>query len=128
MIGQYTYENVVLITNAAQDDDSKFGTGFAVCEDGCNTYIVTCAHVLRHILEPEGVYPGVTGIKVRGKEAEVIWIEPEPVDLAVLRVEAIDNIEVYPLGACGDIGIECEVVGFSKIEGDVNHAIRVRSI
>lgn len=80
--------SVVLITSSDRGE-SHFGTGFVIDKDERNTYIVTCAHVVRDVGGPDK-------IKISGIQARVIASSPEDgADLAVLRLAT--QLEASPL-------------------------------
>jgi len=85
---------LVLITSADQRNET-FGTGFVVEPVPGSFHVVTCAHVVRDAGGPEAVL-------VRGRSAEIVVIgDGDGIDLAVLRMDGIDDTTPLVLGSGG---------------------------
>ncbi len=93
---------------SSQPDNRDFGTGFVVHQDGMNTYIVTCAHVVRDVGGPEHVRAG-------GRSARVVAEgEPDGLDVAVIAVEGLSPITSLALQASSSTSSNVTITGFSE--------------
>jgi len=82
-------ESVVLIRSSNRAHKT-FGTGFPVGREGQATSIVTCAHVVKEILD-EINDGGDKSVVITAADAEVTWVisgfqDGKGIDLAVLCV------------------------------------------
>lgn len=98
---------VVHITS--NNPERKFGTGFVVFQDPSATYIVTCAHVVVDVGGRETIQAG-------GKPAEVVALGSNDgvsgIDLAVLKVPALENAMTFHLQNKGKEGSPFTTSGF----------------
>lgn len=91
--------------------ESSFGTGFVVGRSG---YVLTCAHVLPTIANPEVVLPptGVEGQKEQAFPAQVLAVD-EDLDIALLKVTtpaALVPVQ-FPKGDLVETGEPLTVIG-----------------
>jgi fructose-1,6-bisphosphatase/inositol monophosphatase family enzyme len=95
---------------SADDDNKRFGTGFAVHRDEQATYFVTCMHVITNDKGELGQ------IKVGGYPATVVahGVEHDLYDIALLRVENLVNIPSLKLSTSGQPGESCFIIGFQE--------------
>ncbi|HEY7414285.1 MAG TPA: trypsin-like peptidase domain-containing protein, partial [Ktedonobacteraceae bacterium] len=79
------YENSLVLISSPDEENQNFGTGFIIEQDGRDSYILTCAHVVRDTQNT------ARKVKVNNVIAEVDASgTPDGVDdLAVLRVEGL---------------------------------------
>lgn len=100
-------DSVVIITSDDRQN-SAFGTGFVVYDDGAAFFIVTCAHVIHDVGGPQHVL-------IEGLRAAVIATgEQQNIDLALLQVEGMTGRLALGLQAIGAAGSPVEVVGFYR--------------
>ncbi|MBE9258986.1 serine protease, partial [Dolichospermum sp. LEGE 00246] len=84
-------DSLVLITSKDDKLKRNFGTGFVIYQDGEDTYVITCDHVLRDV-------GGIEKVLVRGIAATlVVSGESQGFDLAVLKVQGLSNVSVLTL-------------------------------
>ncbi|HUZ38427.1 MAG TPA: AAA family ATPase [Streptosporangiaceae bacterium] len=106
--------SVVLITSS-DPGESRFGSGFVIARDA-DTYIVTCAHVVRDVGGPDKV-------TIEGQPATVVALAPEDwPDLAVLRTGAAEGVPTLAVSVGGARGDTFESAGFQQYSGQ--HLIR----
>ena len=78
-------QSIVQITSSIADN-RNFGTGFVIYRVEAETFVVTCAHVVRDV-------GGRECIQVAGLPASVIAEgEPDGIDIAVLKVAGLVNL------------------------------------
>lgn len=78
--------SIVLITG---NDSTQFGTGFVFYrEEGQQTYVLTCAHVVKSVGKP---------LIVNGNPADVVIYGDNHLDLAILQVDGLENISILNL-------------------------------
>jgi formylglycine-generating enzyme required for sulfatase activity len=110
-------KSVVLITVTGS---KTFGTGFAIRSERGETWIVTCAHVVKDVSE-------ASNIRVRGKPVVEFLArgEPEEVDLAVLKVQGL-TIPPLKLGLAGEKDMACSIVGYAELVGKQKRALSLQ--
>lgn len=99
--------SVVLVTSS-DTDNHRFGTGFVIANDEHNTYLLSCAHVVRDI-------GGVDKVIIGEQQANVIACGSEdgPDDLAVLQVEVpLNTPPPLKLDSSGRTGLPFIATGF----------------
>jgi hypothetical protein len=100
-------DSVVLITSKEpKSNKTTIGTGFIIHQDQSNTYLLTCAHVIRDV-------GGVDSVIADSTTARVIALgEPDGFDLAVLRVEEVWDKPILKLSTSVEQGNSFIVYGF----------------
>ncbi len=102
-------DSIVLITND-EVDEGIFGTGFVIYHDEQATYVLTCAHVVNAMSDTKK-------FMVDGATASTfVWGAEDGADLAVLRVEGLQDKPVLRLSTAGKIGDKFTAVGFQSFE------------
>jgi len=96
---------LVLITSR-DPSNSRFGTGFAICERGGDTIALTCAHVVVDVGGPGHVRADEVAATV------VAQGDPDGADIAVLRLSARTGRAVLELGAEAEVGDLFDTTGF----------------
>lgn len=99
------WQDSVLLITGNTPKANNFGTGFALYRDQQTTYIVTCAHVVSAI--------GPESIIVRGSPATVSALS-DAVDLAVLRVEGLQDTPLLHIGDVSKPNFPFVIAGFQK--------------
>ena len=100
-------KSIVLITSK-DSQNSGFGTGFVVKTQGGNTYVLTCAHVVREV-------GGDEQLQIEGKKGIIIASgEEEGLDLAVVRVEGLESKPSLKLEKGGETSREFITSGFQR--------------
>ncbi|MGD1907200.1 MAG: CHASE2 domain-containing protein [Leptolyngbyaceae cyanobacterium] len=103
---------VVLITSCNPEENSAFGTGFVIDMRQSFAYVLTCAHVFEDTRTNDQVlvngHPG--DLLVTGYE--------EGVDLAVIRVESLQDKKPVPLRSIGKQGGKFQVLGYYGYDTD----------
>jgi hypothetical protein len=104
--------SIVLITSSNPGEDN-FGTGFLIHRDERGTYILTCAHVVMDVGGPDKV-------KARHNPASLVALGSEnDIDLAVVRVEGLQDKPLLHLNPNGKTGDKFTSIGFR--ENDMQH-------
>lgn len=101
--------SVVLITSVDKDNPN-FGTGFTIDQNGGYSYILTCAHVVRKVMDQSGK------VKVNGVIAEKVPIDDlnQADDLAVLRVKELFGVPL-PRRSKAEVGSRFTSVGYQRV-------------
>jgi Trypsin-like peptidase domain len=103
-------ENSLVLISSIDQDNKNFGTGFIIDQHDGNSYILTCAHVVR------GTWDKDEKVKVNNFIAEVEAISPPNGidDLAVLRVEGQIGTPLLKLDR-GEEGLDFTSLGYQTV-------------
>ena len=103
-------ESSVAYITSADADNTSFGTGFTIDQDGGYSYILTCAHVVRKAIGKSGK------VKVNGVIAEEVAIGSldQADDLAVLRVKELFGVPLSRRVNAG-LGSKFTSIGYQRV-------------
>lgn len=102
--------SVCLITRTKHESITDSGTGFVIHQDQGITYVVTCAHVVKR--------DSSEVIQVNGQPADIEAIGDEWVDIAVLKVEGMENMVPLIMSAVSEVGSRIRIPGISKFRSN----------
>jgi S1-C subfamily serine protease len=95
------FDSVCLITCRNSDAKPIQGTGFVVHQAGGETYIITCAHVVRE---------DQTDVQVNGRTAVLVGIGKEDwLDFAVYTVRGLEDKTPLELSSVGEAGCRIKI-------------------
>jgi hypothetical protein len=97
----------IFLVESSEQDNNEFGTGFIIHQDGQDTCLLTCAHVIDDI--------GMEHVQVEGETASVIAMgASDNLDLAVLCVRGLSNQSPLNLLVTGRNGDLITIMGYYK--------------
>jgi Trypsin-like peptidase domain len=109
---------IVLITSRDRNR-RDFGTGFVIDREGDNTYVLTCAHVVRDVGGKEQVVAGgIPAIAIASGE-EIGF------DLALLQVQGLENQPCLGLRLHAETNQKFKVAGFYQFDPKSPPALRM---
>ena len=100
-------DSICRITSISPDSSQNSGTGFFIHQKRGLTYVLTCAHVVK------GVSPEQVQIN-RKPVVKRVWLGEDPLDIAVLEVEGVEDKPLLKLWAMGEVGKQIVIPGISK--------------
>lgn len=109
--------SVVLVTSP--NKDNVIGTGFAIHREQDQTYLVTCAHVVKDL-------GGKDSILVNGIHSKVLALgNVNGFDLALLEVEGLSNLPLLqPLTLSGEEQRTIKIVGYYLYSENNQHSCK----
>ncbi|KKD39293.1 S1 family peptidase [Limnoraphis robusta] len=109
--------SVVLITSTKKDN--VIGTGFAIHRDQDQTYLVTCAHVIKDV-------GGEDSVLVNGIPAKVLALgDVQGFDLAILQAEGLSNLPLLHLiTLSGEEKRTIKIAGYYLYSGNKQHSCK----
>lgn len=112
-------QDAVVLVTSADPNNRRFGTGFIVHQDENNTYLLTCAHVVRDV-------GGVELVMFYNLPATVIGIDiKEHLDIAVLKVVgSLVGRNPLRLGITDETGKNIIVAGFQEFGKQQQYLLR----
>lgn len=97
----------IFLIESSQQDNNAFGTGFIIHQDGQDTYLLTCAHVIDDV--------GLAHVQVEGKTAPIATMgASDSLDLAVLCVRGLSDQSPLNLLVTGAKGDSIKILGYYK--------------
>ena len=103
-------------------ENPRYGTGFAIKQDGNISYILTCAHVVIDI-------GGEENIRIEDNPAQVIAIgSTDGIDLAVLKVEGLGKLPTFRLRVLGHRDMPFLTRGFGDFDKQQYAARSLRGV
>ncbi len=95
---------------SSQPDNMNFGTGFIIKQDGNVSYILTCAVVVELV-------GGENNVRVEGCPVQVVACgSPDRINLAVLKVEGMENFTPFSMQDLGKEGLPFRIKGFGLFD------------
>ncbi|GAC1403672.1 MAG: hypothetical protein NVS4B12_15990 [Ktedonobacteraceae bacterium] len=114
-------DSIVLITSSDPNlGEPNFGTGFVVHHDKQGSYVITCAHVVQAVGGEKKILAGHVA-------ATVVALE-EGIDVAVLRVEGLQEQPSLTLQPSGAKGTPFLIAGFQLYSGKQYRMRRLQGV
>ena len=119
-------ENSIVLITSSNEKNASFGTGFVFWQEGCDSYILTCEHVIEEVLgdkEKKGnvCIGSITDVEIVARG------DSKHIDLTVLKVSNLGRQELNVFNLYGLEKIDFQIRGFYR-EGTSKNPIIGKNI